>query len=216
MSEQKIVTKSVLLTPTPKVEAAFTVERLEEHHRQRDLLKKTGKAKLVDIHGTTIHFTIEDTKDGDRKVLRVKDDLEHSASEEIGPEDAFLTWYNPRFLLCEKYPNHGDNYSEIRKIQRYCPFEIGVWKNVPVGVKGTKSYITRKKLAKTKICKCKGSLEEDEAPPPYSEKEGMQSEPKWAKEKAKLIMGERLCSAKGRSTFFAKTCKFVRTIILGP
>lgn len=119
----------------PKADDVFTAERLEEHKKQRSFLKNTGHAQLVDIHGTTITFDVENHQKADRKVLRVKDDLGNTATEEVGPDDVFVTWFNTRMIMSQKYPNYGDRceYQEMAKIQRYCPFEMGVWKNVPLG-----------------------------------------------------------------------------------
>jgi hypothetical protein len=220
-----ILTATVVQICSPaKAEEPFTPERMEEHNRQRRALQKTGHAKIKDIHGTTIYFTVEDTGEENRKVLRVEDDLGHSATEEIGPHDAILALYNARFMMCQRYPTYGDNYSGIRQIQRYCPFELGVWKDVPMGA-GKKVFHNAEKTSSTKTernsnlphpqaqSKNSNSLpQETQSPPPYVGLTGACE--KWHNEKVQQISEiEKADSLKcRRATFLGKTCKFVKNL----
>jgi len=222
MSRYEVLATKIIEMKAPKTEDPFTVECLEEHHRQVAALQKTGHATVQDIHGTTITFTVEDHGEAHQKVLQVKDNMGHTVTEKMGPNDLFLSLYNSRLLMCQKYPDYGDNCSELRKIQRYCPFELGVWKDVPTGSEENVFKKAEKKHSKEKASKPKAELQRKQSPHPYREPRKSSAD-RWSDEKIKDLQKYKnevvtirsvssVSSRRRRLSFLQRTRKFVRAL----
>jgi hypothetical protein len=130
-TDVQAITMALQSAVSQKHDNYFTRDRLEDIREQRLFLENTGRATLTDIHGNIITFVLREYTNGSTTVTAT-DTLGNKAVQVVGPDDAFTTWYNSCFIMCDKDPDYGSNWSELRKIQRHCPFEIGVWKEVPL------------------------------------------------------------------------------------
>lgn len=223
MSGYNMVVAKVIEIHRPKADAVFTAERLEEHNTQRRYLQRTGHAELYDIHGTMITFKVVNHQERNRKVLRMWDTLGNSATEEIGPDDVFVTWFNTRFLKTPQDPDYGDDFTEMRKIQRYCPFEMGVWKNVPLGA--GKNVFRKAEQAQSKEPEQTQSNEADsDTKPEIKEKQSpdfnTKTEADWGrlldeKKGHEILVNEKalsLVESRRRVTFLQKTRRILRVL----